>query len=38
VDSIFNPLGFAGKQQNHRPSGAAELQRLEGLVQDEHAS
>jgi hypothetical protein len=38
VGSVFNPLGFAGKQQNHSPPGAAELQRLEGLVQDEHAS
>jgi hypothetical protein len=38
LDGVFDPLAFAGKQQYHCPSSAADLQRFEGLVQDEHAS
>jgi hypothetical protein len=38
LDGVFDPFAFAGKQQHHCPSSAADLQRFEGLVHDEHAS
>ena len=33
---VFDPFGFPGKEEDDRPASPADLERLEGLIQDKY--